>query len=379
MNSSSQYARRILLAVSGLTPQIVTETLHALRTDPTGAWTPSEIHLLTTSEGARRARLLLLSDNPGWFHRWRQEYDVEEIEFSESNIHLLCANDGHPLDDIRTAEDNRAAADQITETIRALTSGADSMLHVSLAGGRKTMGFYAGYALSLFGRPQDRLSHVLVPDGYEFAEDFFYPAKTRRVIRGRDKRPLDAAEAHIELAQIPFVHMREGLPEKLRKGKSSYSGVVAAADAALIPPELEIDQQNRIIRAAGRTFRMRRASLALLSVFARRALEQRGSIAAPGKELDHDPEWAARYTKELRRCGKNVEELSEPTIRGLHHFNGDTFSMQLSRMRRELKDQLGATAAQPYLIEDGASRPRRYRLPLSPSAVRFTTLGKPDK
>jgi CRISPR-associated protein (TIGR02584 family) len=30
-----------------------------------------------------------------------------------------------------------------------------------MPGERKTMGFYVGYALSLFGRAQDRLSHVI--------------------------------------------------------------------------------------------------------------------------------------------------------------------------------------------------------------------------
>ena len=48
-------------------------------------------------------------------------------------------------------------------------------LHVSIAGGRKTMGFYVGYALSLFARDQDRLSHVLVPPSLESRQDFFYP------------------------------------------------------------------------------------------------------------------------------------------------------------------------------------------------------------
>jgi len=34
-------------------------------------------------------------------------------------------------------------------------------LHVSLAGGRKSMRFFAAYALSLWGRDIDRLTHVL--------------------------------------------------------------------------------------------------------------------------------------------------------------------------------------------------------------------------
>jgi CRISPR-associated protein (TIGR02584 family) len=49
------------------------------------------------------------------------------------------------------------------------------MLHVSIAGGRKSMGFFAGYAFSLFGRTQDRLSHVLVNDPFESFPDFYFP------------------------------------------------------------------------------------------------------------------------------------------------------------------------------------------------------------
>jgi CRISPR-associated protein (TIGR02584 family) len=171
-----------------------------------------------------------------------EEYGLHGVAFPEQNIHLLCGLDGKPIDDIRTAEDNQWAADCITEQVRLLTADADSALHVSLAGGRKTMGFYAGYALSLFGRTQDRLSHILAPRDYEFAGDFFYPSPTRRVIEGRDKRPLDAAEATLMLAEIPFVSMRHGLPVRLLEGESSYSEVVNAANAAIGPAELVIDQ-----------------------------------------------------------------------------------------------------------------------------------------
>jgi len=64
MNPQS-YLRRILLCASGLSPQIVTETLYALTLPGEIRVVPTEIHLLTTAEGAERARLTLLSDKPG--------------------------------------------------------------------------------------------------------------------------------------------------------------------------------------------------------------------------------------------------------------------------------------------------------------------------
>ena len=40
-------------------------------------------------------------------------------------------------------------------------------LHVSLAGGRKSMGFFAANALSVWGRDIDRFTDVLVSEPYE--------------------------------------------------------------------------------------------------------------------------------------------------------------------------------------------------------------------
>ena len=83
------YPRRILLAVTGLSPQIVTETLHALAVGGEQPFVPTEIHLITTAEGAERARLALLSEEPGWFHRLRRDYALPPIAFDGDHIHIL--------------------------------------------------------------------------------------------------------------------------------------------------------------------------------------------------------------------------------------------------------------------------------------------------
>ena len=43
----------ILFLVTGMTPQIITETLYALAADPENndKWVPTEIHVLTTAKG----------------------------------------------------------------------------------------------------------------------------------------------------------------------------------------------------------------------------------------------------------------------------------------------------------------------------------------
>lgn len=145
------FQRRVLLAVSGLTPQILTETLYALAADEDAPFVPTEVHLITSAEGARRAELSLLSDDLGWFHKLCADYHLPGVRFDRGHIHVMRDAHGQPMNDIRTPQDNQAAADFITAQVRAITADAGCALHASIAGGRKTMGFYLGYAVMGLG------------------------------------------------------------------------------------------------------------------------------------------------------------------------------------------------------------------------------------
>ena len=70
-----------------------------------------------------------------------------------------------------------------------------------------------------------------------------------RVITTREDRLADTRDAKVDLADIPFVRLRSSIPEPLRQGRESFSGVVAAAQHFL-EPELIIDRQAQRIRAA---------------------------------------------------------------------------------------------------------------------------------
>lgn len=273
--------KKILLAGCGLSPQIVTETLYALCRSEDEPFIPDEIHLITTRQGAERARLQLLIRPDGWFHRLCREYELPGIKFTEEHIHVLTDASGSEMDDIKTPEDNADAADQMVRLVAQLTESQNSMLHVSIAGGRKTMGFYLGYALSLFGRPQDRLSHVLVSEPYESLTDFFYPSKKKRVVFTRDNEPLDASKARVWLADIPYVRLRNGIPESLRSGDATFSGVVTAASAAFAPPELKIDLQGKAAICGGVKVDMGPAELAFYAMMADRRKKELPELHCP--------------------------------------------------------------------------------------------------
>ena len=200
--------------ITGLSPQIVTETLFAyyvgLKIDDS---IPAEVHLITTREGGDRAQLTLLGPTTAHFDNLVSTYKINHLSFLEENIHVLKNKSGQELEDISTPADNSIAADFICEMTNKFTRDGDTELFVSIAGGRKTMGYYAGYALTLFGRPQDRLSHVLVSEEFENNRDFYFPTIKRQIIYSKKNKPLDTSKAIVTLAQIPFVQLRHELPE----------------------------------------------------------------------------------------------------------------------------------------------------------------------
>lgn len=363
----SRFPRRILLAVTGLTPQVVTETLYALAVQRQPAFIPTEIHLLTTAEGAEAARLGLLSADPGWFHRLCRDYALPAMTFDASHIQVLRDADGAPLEDIRTPADNQRAADTITETLRTLTADPDAALHVSIAGGRKTMGYYLGYALSLFGRPQDRLSHVLVSAPFEGCPAFYYPTAYHQVITLRDNKLADTRDAQVTLAEIPFVRLREGLNQRLLTGAASFGQTVAAAQRALQAPELVIDLAGRRLRAAGEWLDMAPVELAFYSLMARRQWQGRAGVRRGDAGLD--AAFLAEYRQIVPEYSGELERCEAALAAGM---SVEYFDQRKSRVNSTLAAALGPALAAPYLIQGEGQRPRtRYGLHLAAGAIRF--------
>jgi CRISPR-associated protein (TIGR02584 family) len=358
------FPRRVLLAVSGLSPQIVTETLYALAVRAERPWIPTEIRLLTTARGAEHARLNLLSNDPGWFHRLRADYGLPQIHFDADCIEVIRDAAGAPLADIRTQADNDATADALTEAVRALTADPNCALHVSIAGGRKTMGYYLGYALSLFGRAQDRLSHVLVDEGYEGHPQFYYPSPAERVIHtlGPNPRPLDCQQAQVTLAEIPFVRLREGQPEALLAGSARFSDVVAALNRALAPPRLVIDVGAARVAAGERPVPMPPADLAFLLWFARRARQGLPGLRRPKVS---DASHAQAYLSEYDRLQGRNARIDARYRDGMSQ--GD-FDERRTRVNQAFERALGPREAAAYRIA-GTGRPKTYRLDLPVGAI----------
>ena len=356
------FPRRTLLLVTGATPQILTETLYYLTQKAAPPFVPTEIQVITTRLGEEKLLPTLLDATSGWFHRLRKEYALPPIAFARENIRVMPDAGGNPLDDIRTPEGNECAANYITDTVRELAEDDSCAIHASLAGGRKTMGYYLGYALSLFGRPQDRLSHVLVPHEFESRPDFFYP------------RPGHAADEHadIQLAEIPFVRLRDQLPgsfKTLEKGVSSFGEIVRAAQQALDPAAVTIDYRNGCLELEhGLRVPLSPASLAFYGWIARETQHGR-LVYAPGKH-DPSPDHLKSFRKELRETDARAQTaMVEGSVHG--GMTKTYWDDRKTHLKKELLHALGPLADAYNIKAVTRRRPAGYGLPIEPDRIRF--------
>lgn len=247
--------KQILLCAAGMTPQIVTETLWAL-TQERGERV-DEIRVVTTLVGKRKLTETLLGEN-GKFAEFCREFGIESdsIKFDESTITPIQKPDGESLEDIRTAEDNEIAGNEICRIVRELCKRENTRIHASLAGGRKTMSVYLAAAMSLFGRADDCLSHVLISEDFETHHEFFYKPLTPQTIKLRDGREISTGLAEIYLAEIPFVRLRGAQIDLFERSGENYQTAVLKTQEDLQILEanynLQIDLAQRLIKIGNR-------------------------------------------------------------------------------------------------------------------------------
>ncbi len=273
--------KNILLCVAGATPQIITETLFVLTQNQEPKVRIDEIRVITTLEGRNRILNSLLNKTTGKFFEFCRDFgtDPNSITLDETCISLLRTRDGRTLEDIRTPEENELAGDQICDIVRELCKDENTRIFASAAGGRKTMSIYLTLAMSLFGRAEDSLSHVLVNEGFE-GNNFYYPPPTPQNItyfnpQTKITREVSTADARIYLAPIPFIRFR-GIDVNLlnEKNNESYKQAVDKAQTALklkesASYELHIDLKRNIVKVVETTSNLSaQVKLSLREIFA---------------------------------------------------------------------------------------------------------------
>lgn len=243
----------VLVAVTGMSPAVLTETVWALAhpedSDAKEPIIPHRVVVLTTAIGRREISDALFTPNPRFGNKtvWetlREQLEKEGLPVKDrlrfgttgDDIRVFTKSESNTnrsieLDDIRTPEDNEAAADFILDHLRAFVEDPDKIVIGSLAGGRKTMSALIYACFSLIGRDSDRLTHVLVNEPFDQLREFFFPAQPGGVLTHRDGGKFDPADARIQLADIPFVPLRYAFLREFARPPGGFMRLVEFCNA----------------------------------------------------------------------------------------------------------------------------------------------------
>lgn len=253
-------AETILLAVTGMSPAILTETLWALAhpKDDSEPVIPHRVIAVTTTQGRDKlAALFAPAAQLGGVAPWdalraalqAEGHDLTgRLRFGHTpdDLRVITAADpatGRSLElpDIRNRADNEAAADFLLEQVRAIVENPDTHLIASVAGGRKTMSALLYACLTLVGRETDRLTHVLVSEPFETLRDFWFPAQpggalpspTRSVGSVPSVGSVSPSAATLDLADVPFVPLRNLFQRDLGAKPGSFLRLVENCRAGI--------------------------------------------------------------------------------------------------------------------------------------------------
>lgn len=340
--------KNILFLVTGMSPQIITETIWALACNPkkNPKWIPDEVYVLTTQMGINQIQERLF--NKGVFDKFKLDYpQLKNIKFNTESL-MGVVVDGEVLEDIKTPNQNAVMANKLCEVVRRFTEADNTAVHVSIAGGRKTMGYYAGYALSLYGRPQDRLSHVLITEEFERAVNFFYPTPRSSLVSDKNEIVVgDANKAEIWLAEIPFVRMRSLLDEESILSNKGFSEIVETIDKSLKPIQLKIaNNDERKIFIGTDYCKLSPKEFSLYIVAAELKLLGK-TLRYPSKDIKEDtidPEHMKMFN-EIYDQHKSKNVVDEVIV------DYDYFSNTLSTMKRKFKKVFGKNLAEQIMIQ----------------------------
>lgn len=379
--------RDIFAIVLGLSPAVVTETLWALATREDEPFWPEEVHILTTGPGMADAYRNLVGDT-GAIARLAGELGGRPVP--QLFIEAIRDRKGVPVDDVRELEQTVALGNSTVRLVARLTDMPGTRIHASMAGGRKTMGFFLGYLMSLFGRDQDELSHVLVnPAKYEQRDSGFW-YKTEAT-----------PDARIDLCMVPFVRLRDYLPKEHRRGLRdlTYEEVVAVTRTVLAKPRLVLRNASRRVEAAGRTVQLGNKEYALYRLLAEVAQDQepgagpggigpehRGWLTARDLDSPNDP-MMRKYNRIYEEVGKQygerdqkAERAAEAPERVVDQAEMADIKLEFSQTRSKINSALRTALGSPTLYKDfiidhddgKSARPRqpsRFGLVIEPERI----------
>lgn len=267
--------RTVLVAGMGTSPAVLTETVWALAHQKPSV-VPDEIIVLTPKPGKAMLSHEILDGQPSVWSRMCESLRNAKINiegkliFGDTSIRVMPDAQGNGVADLRSSEDNLRAADFMLQQLRQYTESPDTIVLASIAGGRKTMSALLFSCMTLLGRENDKVFHVLLPSEFEGGVEppMFYPVEGVTYVNRLTGKKYKGDSFRSELFEVPFVRMRGWYQEKFKSMPPSYrtlvSRIQAVAPPAVSYPEIEIDVWNGWATLNGQQVAMSRPCFALL-------------------------------------------------------------------------------------------------------------------
>ena len=272
--------KNILLAISGLTPQIVTETLFALSVQK--KIPIDEIFILTTErgkavlQGKDKAPTTPKSPLKKEIEELCKAYNIKTPKFIVAKNVVVAEEESTVLYDIKTDKENILFPNKAAEIVKKLTKRKNVAIYASIAGGRKSMSAHLSLVMSLFARSQDKLFHVLTDEKYEFMN--FYPKSKEE-------------EEALVLAEIPFVKLK-CLNSQLLNESLPYYDIVERTQEQLKflteDAKLVVEIKKKIVRYKEKQVILTPIQIGLYSLFVEQKVENGASLSMAeisGKEF----------------------------------------------------------------------------------------------
>ncbi|MBI9093241.1 MAG: TIGR02584 family CRISPR-associated protein [Desulfobacterium sp.] len=371
--------KNILLAVVGLSPQVVTETLYALHQEQRKV---HAIHIITTRNGKERVYSDLLGGEKGAYFRYLKEYGIapSSIVFSHNNVHVIHDSSGNEIPDITSEEDNELLLQLCMEKAFSLTSDPDTAVFFSVAGGRKTMSSCLALAAQMYGRSQDRLYHVLVSPEFESNRDFYYPPRLSVLIEVRDTtgQPVykETQFANVRLIPLPFISIRDRLtPEHLKEPADPASLMLSLVRGRKHTVDINLADQK--IQYKGMECDLQPAHIALYAFFASLKKDCDFKDKSCKNCTDCFIEWQEIENRLSEIAGlyakvAGIRPMEEMEKGGITSLSQENFKSYKSRIAKKIKACFGEYSSKSLVIDSSGKRPdTRYGIAMDKDLLRL--------
>ncbi len=295
----------ILLVSVGLSPQVVTETLHALLMD--NVEVPDRLEIITSRKGARLCRDLLLDEARGAIVRWGREWEVKGTDqLAASALLHVVESDSGDLADERAAY---AFAQKAHEVLSKLVTEAGNRIHLSIAGGRKVASALLAMLMSMHGRPQDTMSHVLLEPAEAASSAIFFPTRNSQML-AIGERAIDASKIKINRIDIPFPRLQVDADAMQHNFQEFFAEITRALGA----PRLLIDLSAGRLTWEGAPLRLPPALAAWLAWLTAAQLENAQGLPRSGSRRDNYLDYYTHFAQPqaVHRQRQKLPEILDP-------------------------------------------------------------------